>query len=97
MAGGLSAIIMLVQRRKHKDPWSGTVVSIQRHSSADADGDGCDFITVRYRRDDGQDCSFEVNASSYPFWYADLRPGDRLVKPAGEQIARRLDPAGNVR
>lgn len=94
LAGGLSAIIMLVQRRKNRESWSGTVTDIRQHTTYDADWNPRDYITIRYRRDDGQDHSFEVDASSYGFWFADLRPGDRLVKPTGAGVPQRVGGTG---
>ncbi len=94
LAGGLSAIIMLVQRRKNRDAWSGTVTDIRQYTTQDADWNPRDYISIRYRRDDGQDHSFELDASSYPFWFSGLRPGDRLVKPAGAAVPQRIPGPG---
>ena len=94
VAGGLSAIIMLVQRRKYKDGWTGTVVAIQPYSTQDGDWNQQDYISVRYRRDDGQDGSIDVDVSSYGFWYSTLRVGDRLVKAPGAQMPQRVAAAG---
>jgi hypothetical protein len=93
VAGGLSAIIMLVQRRKNKEAWSGTVTDIRRYQTQDADWNTRDYITIRIRRDDGQDRSLDVDASSYPFWFSGLKPGDRLLKPSGAGMPQRVEAA----
>ncbi len=86
---------MLVQRRKNKDPWSGTVVSIDRCSAQDSDGNAGTCTSIRYRRDDnGQVRSYDVDASSYGFFFDGLQPGDRLVKPAGDRVPQRVAAAG---
>lgn len=92
-AGVLSAIIMLAQKRKNREAWSGTVSSIERRSADYGDGNTREFFLVRYIRDDGEIRSFECEASSYPFWYQGMQPGDRLVKPAGAGMAQRIPAA----
>ncbi|MGC4054288.1 MAG: hypothetical protein QM757_34820 [Paludibaculum sp.] len=92
-AGVLSAVIMLVQKRKNRDAWSGTVSAIERRSADYGDGNLSEFFLVRYIRDDGEIHSFECEASSYPFWYKDMKPGDRLIKPAGAGMAQRIPAA----
>ena len=93
-AAALSAIIMLVQKRKNREAWSGTVAAIDTHTTYDADQNSRDYVTIRYLRDDGEMHSFECDASSYPFWFKDLRPGDRLVKPAGAGVPKRVAVSG---
>ena len=39
-AAGLSAVIMLVQRRKDNGSWAGPVVSIEKYTTQDADWNG---------------------------------------------------------
>ncbi|MGJ5819905.1 hypothetical protein [Paludibaculum fermentans] len=93
-AGVLSAIIMLVQKRKNRDAWSGTVSAIERRSADYGDSNTHEFYLVRYIRDDGEILSFECEATSYPFWYKGMQPGDRLVKPAGAGMPQRVPPIG---
>ncbi len=93
-AGVLSAIILMAQKRKNRDAWSGTVSSIERRSADYGDANTREFFLVRYIRDDGEICSFECEASSYPFWYRGMQPGDRLVKPAGVGMPQRIPAAG---
>jgi len=93
VAGGISAIIMLVQKRKNRTAWAGTVVSISRHAAQDAEDLLGDRVLIVCRLDDGQPFTYEVDASSYGFWFSGLAPGDRLVKPAGEQIPKRVAAA----
>jgi hypothetical protein len=87
-AAALSAVIMLVQKRKNRDAWSGTVAAIERVPARH--DDDREYISIKYIRDDGELRSFECDASSYPFWFKDLQPGDRLIKPAGAGVPQRV-------
>ena len=89
-AAALSVIIMLVQKRKNRDAWAGTVAAIEHHDTPSDAEDNRTYFCIRYIRDDGEMRSFDVEATSYPFWFKELRPGDRLVKPAGAGMPQRV-------
>lgn len=90
----LSGVIMLVQKRKNRTSWSGTVAAIEKYTQR-GEGYDDDYVSIRYIRDDGAMHSFECPAGSYPLWFGNLKPGDRLVKPAGESMPQRAVPAGH--
>lgn len=92
-AAVLSAVIMLVQKRKNRTGWAGTVSKIEPYSTTDGDWNTRDYMRIHYIRDDGEIHSFECDATSYPFWFQGLQPGDRLEKPPGEGVPRRVAAA----
>ena len=93
-AGGLSALIMLVQRRKNRDGWAGTVSGVDTQHLEYGDGYTRDVIVIKYIRDDGEIHSLEVDPSSFPFWFKNLQLGDRLVKAPGAGMPKHIPRSG---
>jgi len=90
LAVALSAAIMLVQRRKAREGWSATVTRIAAHPGHSGEGGGEDLVRIHYVRDDGKHSSLDLPCSRYPLYFHGLQTGDRLVKPPGETIPRRV-------
>lgn len=89
-AAALSAVIMLVQKRKYRTGWAGTVSKIERRTVQTDDWVSQEIFSIYYIRDDGEIHSFDCETSSYPYWFQGLQPGDRLEKPPGQEMPRRV-------
>jgi len=89
LAAALSAIIMLVQKRKARESWQGVVVAIDSRWENDAEDMSIKCVTITVHRTDGRVESIRLQEMACQMWYSGLKVGDRLVKPAGETVARK--------
>lgn len=89
-AAGLSAVLMVFQRRKLRERWEGTVTKIQAYTETDNNDSEEEYVKVSYRRDDGSVHTLRLRQYDCHKFYPALRIGERLVKERGEPLPKRV-------
>jgi len=91
-AAVLTALLMLVLRRKHGDQWVGTVVEIQPFTKTDQEGDDLDYVRIACRLTDGSERTLNLREYDFQLRYPALHIGERLIKAPGEMLPARVPP-----
>jgi hypothetical protein len=91
----LLVLLMMIYARRQKagmaESWEAVVTKVQSKSFLrDQDSPSETYIKVEYQRTDGKKGSMQLPEGQFEHYYPGLKVGDRLSKPAGELVARKI-------
>jgi len=83
----LSAIIMLIQGKRRKQAWRGTVTKIKQRPAGNIDDlDTKDFVDIYYKTEGGKKGKIHLYKKKFDTMYPGLQKGSRLIKQAGKDF-----------
>lgn len=91
----IAIVIMYAQKRKRGQAWKAVVTGISRIRGGEHEHSGQDQVKIKYRRDDGRKGTLKIDEYGFGAKYPGLKPGDRIIKEAGEDLPRVETPGAS--